>query len=234
MEQKRNFYAGLVQLSQFYGIILQQDDYENIAMHAWDHIGNKDYRVYVQCEEIIDGKVNIPCNADIIEAVLYPWEDFQHTDGIDTWTAALYNRNVETWIEAWKRPTEPLYHSGTLVNYEEDQDYLYIKDHHMPNKHIIILYKGIHMDDVGLPFLNFKEVDAIAKYCAWIVTQKKAMMTKDQATFQMAQMLNQQWKFAVDDARTPIYLNQNDMDRILNANSSWDRKRYGRSFKPAK
>lgn len=32
-------------------------------------------------------------------------------------------------------------------------------------------------------------------------------------------------------ARVPEYINQNEMDQILNASTSWDRKRYGRSFK---
>ncbi len=58
------------------------------------------------------------------------------------------------------------------------------------------------------------------------------MITKDKTTFELAQMMNQQWKFAVDDARTPIYLNQNEINQILDVQASWDRKRFGRSFKP--
>ena len=35
-------------------------------------------------------------------------------------------------------------------------------------------------------------------------------------------------------ARIPEYLNQNEMDEILNAKSSWDRKSYNKTFKPIK
>jgi len=80
--------------------------------------------------------------------------------------------------------------------------------------------------------LNFKEVDAIAKYVAYIQFQKKAYATRDPATMQFAQDLKKQWQFAVEDARTPIILNQNDMDKILDVQTTWDRKRFGISFKP--
>jgi hypothetical protein len=32
----------------------------------------------------------------------------------------------------------------------------------------------------------------------------------------------------------PSYINQNEMDEILNVATSWDRKRFGRSFKPVR
>ena len=58
------------------------------------------------------------------------------------------------------------------------------------------------------------------------------MVTRDQASFQIAQLLQQQWATACANARSPIYLNQNDMDRVLDVVHSWDRKRFGLSYKP--
>jgi hypothetical protein len=54
---------------------------------------------------------------------------------------------------------------------------------------VIILYKGFVADEDGLPFLNAKEVDAIAAFCAYVNDFKVARMTKDQSTFQMAQIM---------------------------------------------
>ena len=48
----------------------------------------------------------------------------------------------------------------------------------------------------------------------------------------MSRELKQQWLFHCDAARVPEHVSQNEMDQILNANTSWDRKTYGRSFKP--
>ena len=80
--------------------------------------------------------------------------------------------------------------------------------------------------------LNEKEVDAVAAFCAYSDTFKKALITKDQATFAMAKELEQMWKTKCSQARVPDYINQNEMDEILNAANSWDRKRFGKSFKP--
>ena len=45
-----------------------------------------------------------------------------------------------------------------------------------------VLYKGIVADEEGLPFLNFKELEAIACYCAYTYLFKKAMGTMDSNT----------------------------------------------------
>jgi hypothetical protein len=59
-------------------------------------------------------------------------------------------------------------------------------------------------------------------------------MTKDQSTFQMAQIMEAKWKSLCTQARVAEYINQNEMDEILNVATSWDRKRFGKSFKPIK
>lgn len=62
----------------------------------------------------------------------------------------------------------------------------------------------------------------------------KALVSKDQATLTFAQILEQKWLKRCTQARIPEYLNQNEMDEILNVGASWDRKRFGKSFKPVK
>jgi hypothetical protein len=61
---------------------------------------------------------------------------------------------------------------------------------------------------------------------------KAGLKTRDQATLQLAQLMEQKWKNLCTQARVPEYLNQNEMDEILNVQTSWDRKRFGKSFKP--
>ena len=100
------------------------------------------------------------------------------------------------------------------------------------NIYVTVVYKGVILDEEGLPSLNYKEVEAIANYCAYVTTNKKAMVTKDKGTFEIAQMLKQEWQRTCDDARTPLYLNQNEMNQLLDVQTSWDRKRFNISFKP--
>ena len=83
-------------------------------------------------------------------------------------------------------------------------------------------------------YLTEKEIDAIAAFCAYSYDFKQARLTKDQATLQMAQIMEQTWKRLCSAARVPDYINQNEMDEILNVSTSWDRKRFGKSYKPMK
>jgi len=121
--------------------------------------------------------------------------------------------------------------SGKFVKYKQVENVLYLADNFSA---VNILYKGVLVDEEGLPQLNEKELDAVSTFCAWRHLLKKGIVTKDGGTIQIAQMLEAQWKLTCTQARVPDYINQNEMDEILNAGTSWDRKRYGRSFKPIK
>ena len=48
----------------------------------------------------------------------------------------------------------------------------------------------------------------------------------------MAQELKQQWLFHCDAARVPEHVSQNEMNSILDALTTWDRKTFGKSNKP--
>ena len=45
-------------------------------------------------------------------------------------------------------------------------------------------------------------------------------------------MLEQRWLRLCDEARVAIKLNQNEMNQILDAKTSWGRKLYNKSYKP--
>ena len=56
-------------------------------------------------------------------------------------------------------------------------------------------------------------------------------MTNNAGILSIAEMLKQKWNVQCDQARVSSYINQNEMDKILNAKSSWNRKIYNKSFK---
>jgi len=95
-----------------------------------------------------------------------------------------------------------------------------------------ILYKGIYADEDGLPYINFKELEAIAAYCVYIYFHKKALSTMDANATSLAQATIADWQNKCSAARTPEYVTQNEMNTILDAVSSWNRKAYGRTYKP--
>lgn len=220
------FYAVAAHLKEFYDITVNNDSFENIALHGWDLIGNKRTKLYRFSGEIKDGRIELPCNIGYIEAVTSNNVDYTKTDNIQT--DNFGNSILEEYIEGYKTNSPGLYTSGKLVNYHVDDTYLYVDGHSKIN----MLYKGILLDEEGLPSLNFKEVEALAVYVAYVTMNKKGMVTKDKGTIELAQMLKRDWISAKGRAQSPEYLDQNDMDAILDAKSSWDRKRFGVSYKP--
>lgn len=229
------FKTAYTQARELYGLELNPDEFESIGLIAWTKIGNKVCKLYkyqVLPDDSINGEyyVDLPCNVDEIEAVTADYEDYQKTTPT---TLAGNNQNgwIEGYIETRRFNTGTLNTSGKFIKYRQEDNRIYLSDRFNV---VNILYKGYVVDDDGLPILNEKELDAIAGFCAFVNTRKKAIMTKDQGTWNAMLYLEQNWKLLCTQARVPDYINQNDMDEILNVSASWDRKRFGKSFKAIK
>ena len=227
-----NFNTAYTQLYELYGIELKPDEFENMGIIAWNKIGNKLYTLKEETLEVVDRKVTLPCEADQIEAVYMAMPDYQATSNVEN-LPMMYNQFTEQYINLRRNSnTDVLYKDRKLVKYRIlDGSTL---ETNFDSGTITVLYKSVLYDDCGLPQLNYKEVDAIAAYCAYAYTFKKSIMTRDQATMQIAQMLEMQWYRLCDHARTSMYLSQNDFDEIGDVKLSWDRKSYGKTHKPLK
>ena len=230
-----SFHTAYTQARELYGLELNPDEFESIGLTAWGKIGNKKYRLYKYQvvptkSELNEYYVDLPCNVDCIEAVTTNYEDYQKTTPT---TLAGNNQNgwIEGYVETRKYNTGKLYVSGKFIKYREENNKIILSDRFQV---VNILYKGYVVDDDGLPYLNEKEVDAIAVFCAYTDMFKKALLTRDGASMQLAQILEQKWLKLCTQARVPDYINQNEMDEILNVATSWDRKRFGKSFKAIK
>ncbi len=225
--QKYEFKSALAHLHTFHGIYLSTPIFEEYAIHGWDKIGNKRFALYSYIAPTIEHRLTLPCNVDIIEAVTSNTVDYQMRDNLQAWDYS--NLETESLIESTKGRESAYYSSGALLTYQEvDGDLVFEADHGA----VRVLYKGLLLDEEGFPFLNYKEVEAIANYCAYVETRKKGMISKDKSTIEISQILKAEWERSAAHARTPEYLNQNDWNELLEAKNSWDRKRYNTSFKP--
>ncbi len=216
--------------NQLYGLDMTQDDWEEIALIAWNYIGNKRCRLYRYITHIncVDLSVDLPCNCDIVEAVTYNFEDWNYTTN-DTPNGDLNSAFVENYVESRKILNDPLYLRGKYARYERVGDKLYFdKDYGTVN----ILYKGVIVDDEGLPEITDKEAIAIATYCAYTYKFKEGLQTNNANIINMSQLLEAKWYKQVDAARVPEYINQNEMDSILDIGTRYDRKIFNRSYKP--
>ncbi|MDO4465459.1 MAG: hypothetical protein Q4C49_00415 [Bacillota bacterium] len=202
----------MAQANEMYGLELDEDTFETYGMSAWYKIGNKDYRMRITkavpqadpaggwyvCMPGAAGGGECGCSggsnsedgSDItIEAITLDFEDAQETSSIMNFPG-VYTHPIEQWIEYDKRMPNELYIPGKYVKFKVLGDRIYFTE---PYPSVNILYKSLYVDEEGLPFINQKEMEAIAVYCAYAEDMKKARLTKDQGTFQMAQLEFQRW-----------------------------------------
>lgn len=228
---KNNFHYAISLAQTLYDVEGDDEDLEEIGLVAYNFIGNKNTRLHkvildVNCD---DGSIQLPCNVDIIEAVTYCGpEDWNYTSNTKEY-GDFQSSYTENYIESKKAFLNPLYISGKYVEYKKVGNTLYV------NKglgKVIVLYHEVLLDEDGLPEINDKEAIAIAEYIASVYTYKKAIKTNNQNLLKLSQDLKRQWLFHCDAARVPEHVSQEEMDQILNVQSSWGRKMYNKSYKP--
>lgn len=226
-----NFYQVLNHANLLYGLEMNEDDAVEIGLIAWNKIGNKQCRLYRYITNIDKDtlSVELPCNCDEVEAVTYGFEDWNYTTS-DTVNGDYNSLFTEHYIEGRKEFKNALYSSGRFVKYERVNDTLYFEENYGP---IQILYKGVELDENELPYLTEKEVDAIACYLAFTKRFKEGWAAHNAQMIQEAQLLEQRWLKLCDAARVK-YLNQNDMDKILDVKHKFDRKIFNKAYKPVR
>lgn len=212
-----------------YGVEPNQTEFEDIALLAWDRINSRHTRLYRYIGNTSNKELELPCNVDLIESVHIPIPDAQMTSN-----QTVFHGNetmfVEGYIDAWKRLEDPMWTRGKLVKYREGDNVLYFARDY---KNVMVVYHGIIVDpEDGLPMVTDKELDAIAAYVGYSVMYKEAIKLRDRNLLEIANGLKQEWLKLCNAARIPAHLSQNDMDAILDVKTRWDRKQYGKSFKP--
>ena len=223
-----NFHYVAVLLDQFYGIELEEEELEEMGLIAWELIGNKNTRLYKfrACPDS-ENSIKLPCNASSVEAVTTSYEDWSRVTNFSE-NGDQNTSFIENYIEAEKVYSSPYYISGKMIPYEISNNTLYFNKNYGT---LNILYKGIFMDEDGLPYLSNKEAMAIATYLAYYNKYKEGLKTNNPNIINMANLLEQKWSKQCDQARITS-LSQNDMNEILNIKGRFDRSNYGMSFKP--
>lgn len=227
MLKKNNFKSVYAMANSLYGVNMDESSFEDIALSGWELIGNRQTRLYRYTDCTLDKRIKLPCNVDIIEAVYAGIPDSNYSSPI-SFTGNINNITTESLLENMKTKHHNLYDSNSLVHYRLEGNELVLDDDY---DNVVILYHGIIVDEDGLPYLNDKEVQALALYCAYSDLYKKSLMVRDANIFQFASALKSDWLRACNAARIRP-MSQNEFDDILDVRTRWDRKQYGKSFKP--
>jgi hypothetical protein len=227
-----NFKYAISLAQMLYDIdINDMDTLIEIGLIAYNFIGNKNTHLVADIVNVDmrTGLVNLPCKADLVEAITYPKiEDWNYTSNTKNF-GDFNTLNVEQYIEKSKQSVDPLYISGRLIKYRREGNYIYVNE---KVDVVCVLYHTEQLDEEDLPLINDKEAIAIADYIAYTIKYKEALRSNNSNVFQMAQTIKKQWLLHCDAARVPEYVNQNEMNDLLEIASSYNRKVHGRSFKP--
>lgn len=220
-----------------YDIAPDENTFEDLALEAWGRIGSKHTRLYRFVGSVKNGVLKLPCNAptdvDEIESVHVPVSDAQVTDALSDnyWTDNIW---IERYIDKRKGFEDPYWTPGKLVKYDEGNGELYFSRDY---PRVMVVYHGYFADEDGLPLINAKEQRAIATFVAYTTLYKENLkrVNVDKYNFkyniQMLQNVKEDWLRLCNAARVKERLSQNDMDRILDAKTTWNKKIYNKSFK---
>ena len=223
-----NINAAYSLCESLYGITPDEDTFEDLALEAWSRIGTKHTRLYRYVGKVEDHKLELPCNADVIESVHAPFPDAQVTSNKSNyaWSENIW---IEGYIQRWKYNATPYWEKGKLLKYDEGDGVLYFAKNYPK---VMVVYHGIIADDEsGLPLVNDKELRAIAAFVAYTYLFKDGIKKRDGNIIRLAQTIKEDWLRACNAARIPEHMSQNDMDAVLDVTTRWDRKYYGKSFK---
>ena len=107
-----DFHYSMNLLNMLYGITVQEDEFEEIALVGWNLIGNKRTRLYRYsvCLDDCTKEVELPCNCEELEAVTTSYEDWNYSTN-DTPNGDLNSAFVETYTENRKIHNNPLFSS---------------------------------------------------------------------------------------------------------------------------
>ena len=223
-----NTVYGLVET--LYGITPNESNFEDIVMNGWSYINNKHTRLYrYMADADENGILDLPCNVDVIESVHIPMPDAKMTSNKTVFNE-INTLFTEGYIDAWKRLEDPYWTRGKLVKYDEGNNQLFFA---RPYKNIMVVYHGIIADEeTGLPLVTDKEIKALAAYVAYASLYREGIQKRNPDIIKFAQTIYADWLKLCNAARIPEHLSQNEMDSILDVKTRWDRKQYGRSYKP--
>ena len=135
-----DFHYAMNLANMLYNVSLLTEDFEEIALVAIQHIGNKRLRLYRTCLEVdcTTNTATLPCNCEIIEALTYGFEDWNYVSNILP-NGDYFSQFTEQYIEGRKAFKDPYYIPGRYVKYERVGDTIYLdKDY---GGKLFLLYK---------------------------------------------------------------------------------------------
>lgn len=237
MEAKRRhlpFLTARARLKDRYGIGMDEDTFIEKAYYIWRKIGNiatQTARVTVKVPS--DLIIELPAGVEFISSVTTTSHLDYRTSLTNTsgGTQEESSPDISLLSEESAAKASPFYANGDIVNYElgVNNSCIKILASSMVNKNILVIYTIIDSDKDGLPLLNDKEVEALSANLALQEAEKDLFMNKKGADVKLSYIAPIAEKLLLS-ARITEKISDNELDKLLDIKTSWDRKSFGNKF----
>jgi hypothetical protein len=228
-----------------YGLSMQEEDFIEEAFIAFKEINSIPVEYYYSKqipnneEEML---VDVPCNLYRIISVTTDTIHPEDYDELKPYKPMPYNyretgteyRNVlagDSDLKTYHFNSTPFTGVGSYIQFSWEGDQkLKIHDKRLYDKQIHIVYEGLAVDDDGLPLITRKHAQAIAAKVALVVVTRK-VFSGNPAMANLLPLLQGEVGRLVQAAAIPEHLTDNELDKMLDVKTSFDRKRMNRGLK---
>lgn len=242
-EHVQNIRAGIPVMNMQYGVTIDEYDYIDMAVDALrdiKHFGITEYVAFVPVN--LEGYAKIPCNATIIDAVTASkmgkkvfhdrlLSDMETTADTDNYflQQEIMN-NIGYGTNYVTRPNLANAYGEGYLSYFLTNDKRIKVDMVHKGSTIAIAYKGISVDPEGYPLITRKQANAIAAIVAKNVLTKRAYRG-DKIAISMLELAMANSARLKQAASIPERMTDNEIDTMLDAQTTFNRKTYRRPTK---
>jgi len=230
---KYKVWTALAMIEDLFGLDIPKTRFEEYAEYAFKEIGTNIALIKTEGTILEGGYIKLPCDARIIKAVSMDLITFSKWNAINIGQDNLKSIDGFYYYQDASRSTA--LPQGNYVTYNFiDSDTiqidpsLYNGDSLVGDYAYVLMYAD-YMDEEGWPMVTHKQALAIAWYCAFLHSQRELFRGIEmKVPFEYVQKEAFR-KLAA--AKVPEYISDNEMDQILNAKFSFNRKRYNTDYK---
>ncbi|MCK5788092.1 MAG: hypothetical protein KAH32_03790 [Chlamydiia bacterium] len=232
IEHTLNIRAGISTLNINYGLSIDEYDYLDIAVGALNDIRNfgiRPFKTFMKVDK--DGYLDIPCNLDILEGVIsadhgetaYPDREIleKRKEHDDTMYSAITMRSVLNW------PVKVVQRIDGQLSFKLEGNRIFVYDELYRDTEVCIVFIGFMTDEEGFPLITRKQANALAAIAARNILMKAAV-GGDKVKMQMLEVVSKEATRLKQAASIPESISDKELDEMMDVQTAFNRKRYGR------
>lgn len=236
-EHTMDIRSGLAILHSLYKLTMDEFDYLDLAINELrdiKHFGSTEYIAVLTVDE--EGYIDLPCNIDTIDAVTtvrmglkafaerVPYE-MQAIDTDEYYAAVAVMKSIN---HGYHGLTEFRTGEG-YINYHLNGKRIKV-DKSLADQKIAVAFTGVAVDPEGYPKITRKQANALAHAAATAITLQKAMKGDRNAAGMLEYLKTEKMRFK-QAASIPEDISDNEIDEMLDVQTTFNRKSYKRPTK---